>query len=703
VSIDMPSGKTGKETGAQGGQGLGASPVTPAPGKGTLTAPRAPASPRPGPASVPGKQTAVEAMPPQIRPPSSRPMVAPAEAPQPAPGSRSGDEAPRASAMGYRTPEEAKEELDNPTWDPNASYEGRKPGDKAGAWVEATAVRNADEAKSVNGDRERVDKRMVAGTTKDPAKANAGLEAGTLSKADLDDITVDQVSQMNPLGEGPKNVLKGPLHESWHNAKHDLLKDGDNQDARKMLMAKLWEFRQWHHNVILQRTQKDPTIGAEGLSDWKAAGSTTLTSDIDVNLKGSRTELAVAMFNKKFKEDGFTKEAGVVYDVNVYALDFMHKDTFKGLAEKDDGKIKRHDFSAEPKATRVSAKEGAREGAEGGGVTADNPMLSDRMVKADAELQRVWSLVKLRLYMTASQWTEYAVNSQLPPATKSAVDIRYAAYMKELEDKMLGDHPELRLAGDVTKTGFAQLAATADRKAGPAGDGEDVKMAASNRLYEKKLLEIATLRDRVTGQIEQRKVFAKTNPEDAEAMGAAIEGNLAMLRELISEAAMYSNEAYVTDGAVNHVVVGMQEKIGISQSGSESMDSFNENVADVLKEVARHSRSVGEAAYKAGKYIWRMADAARNVGSKDKDITTLYTAGYTLANEIKGGDEAQEDLERKAGAVLTKALGPNATDPDALMAFIRTVGARVARENAEAGNIKRAAPVKASNTAAPAK
>lgn len=633
----------------------------------------------------------------------------------PSPGSRKADPRPQVAAEGYRTKEEAEDNLDNPTWDPNASYAGRKPGDKPGAWVEATAPRNAPEAKSVNMDRELVDKRMVAGTEVDPSKASPALTAGSLGKLELERITEDQVAQVNPLSEVPKKILKGPLEESWHTAKHELLKESDdaaNNKARRMLMAKLWEFRQWHHNMILQRTQADPDIGKEGLSDWKAAGSTTLTSDIDVNLKGSKTELAVGKFNQKFKEDGFSKEAGVVYDVNVYALDFMHKDTFKGLAEQD-GKVKKHDFGGPPKPgqgpapegaaakapTRVSAKEGAREGAEGGGVTADNPMLADRMVKADADLQRVWSLVKLRLYMTPGQWAEYIVNAKVPASTASAVDARYTSYITELEKKMLGDTPELKAAENLEKTGFQQLAATADKKAaakpGGKGDGEDVKMAASNRLYEEKLVQIAQLRDRVSKQIAARKELFKTSPEDAEGMGAAIEGNLAILRDLISEAAMYSNEAYVTDGAVNHVVVGLQEKIGISQTGAESKDAFNENVADVLKEVARHSGTVGEAAYKAGKYMWRMADAAKNIGSKDKEIAKLYDIGYTLANEIKGGDATQEALEHKAQTAIQAALGANAATPQALMAYIRDVGARVAKEIAGADDFKRTAPVQA--------
>lgn len=44
--------------------------------------------------------------------------------------------------------------------------------------------------------------------------------------------------------------------------------------------------------------QRDP----EALEPSKGAGSTTLSSDIDVNLKGNHTELAVALFNSRFRK-----------------------------------------------------------------------------------------------------------------------------------------------------------------------------------------------------------------------------------------------------------------------------------------------------------------------------------------------------------------------------------------------------------------
>ena len=603
----------------------------------------------------------------------------------------------------YRDPLEAWHELTNPTWDPNVAVTVADKVEKGG-WVEATPMRDGPGTQTKLGSADKpdlVDKRMVAGTSVDASQANLRLWSPEVTERDLLAVTPEQAAQVNPMGRAPRNILKHALHESWHHAKALLLAPEPkvSKAGRELLMTKLWEFRQWHHDLILRRTQADATIGHAGLTEWKAAGSTTLTSDIDVNLKGNKTELAVAVFNRLFKADGWKHEAGVVYDVNVYAVDFMHKDTFRGLAE-DRGTVVRHDFGTTPEGIRVSAKEGSRVGSVGGGIGTDNAVLGGRMLVADADLQRVWSLVKMRLYMTGDQWREYVLSTKLSRQTYDAVDLRYRGTMDALRAKMVVGQGYIKLASEAKNTGFAVLASVASEVGKRSGaDPEEVKMAASNRLYEARLVEMAALRDTVQRQIARRQTLLDAHAaDDAEALDAAIDGNLAILRDLISECAMFSNEAYVTDGAINHTVVGLQSKIGISQTRTETMDAFNENVADSLKEIARHSATIGEAAYKAGKYLWRMADAAKNLGSTDSDIAKLYEAGFTIANEIKGGSLAQAELEQRAGAALVLQLGKRAASPDALMAFVRRLAARVAQAHAAqiaADRRARTVPVKA--------
>jgi hypothetical protein len=223
---------------------------------------------------------------------------------------------------------------------------------------------------------------------------DAGMAAGDLSVKGIAQTPFSKIAALDPKGPVPRKVLKTTLGESWSVAKSALATADPPTGAAKTpsaviqakksmrgMMKKIWEFRQWHHDVILQRTKAE--VGADKLREWKAAGSTTLTSDIDVNLKGEGTEEAVGAFNRQFKADGWSKEAGVVYDVNVYAMDFMYG---KGL---DKGGY------------REVQKEGARLGkVEGGIEDADQAAL-------DQANQEGWAMTKMRIYKTGTEWTSY--------------------------------------------------------------------------------------------------------------------------------------------------------------------------------------------------------------------------------------------------------------------------------------------------------
>ena len=94
----------------------------------------------------------------------------------------------------------------------------------------------------------------------------------------------------------------------------------------------------------------------------------------------------------------------------------------------------------------------------------------------------------------------------------------------------------------------------------------------------------------------------------------------------MSEAAFWSQEAYLTKGAINHVVHSGQAGAAISWiSRSEFFDSFLENYGDFQKEVAHDHQPApnapivqrtefGEAfTVKASKYISRMFDAHHRI------------------------------------------------------------------------------------------
>ncbi|MGI8792099.1 MAG: hypothetical protein ACR2H3_02795 [Acidimicrobiales bacterium] len=430
-----------------------------------------------------------------------------------------------------------------------------------------------------------------------------------------------------------RNILKYPLHESWNEAKDRLAYVKD--PVRNALMQKLVDFRGWHWVKIVERTQAvvNDRHGEKGLNGWPAAGSTSLTSDIDVNLKGTSTEEAVQVFNAEFKKDGWKFEPGVSYDVNVYAMDFMH--AFKGI-DAGDG-------------MKVVGKEGKRAEQSAGGFK------EKAFQNLDIDDQNVWALVKARIYMDEAAWLSYAKETKAKPTAVTAAKARYQTYLAELQTEMhrQANKPMVDAQELSKKAGISSIGATSDRLAEQmAGSqkavlSENLKMAASNRVYEGKLAAIRTLRSQLAGDIAEFDALVQSGGKGGtgngvtglELLNGRIELKLRRLRESVSEAALWSNEAYITDAAVNHAVVGMQGGNPIHQTASELLTVVTENMADAVKEINRHGAHLHEAGYKASKYMLRMTDAAKNAGLGEvKGLEAMYKASYEIAVRIKGGE-----------------------------------------------------------------
>jgi len=573
------------------------------------------------------------------------------------------------------------------TWNPaagggNGAFELAAPGDRA-----------------ENGDKRNF-KGVGAAETRDQSiQLFKNLNNGKLPMDAVLALDLGAVQRINPIGAGcsARNILMGACQQSWHVAKHTL---GESKDPRhQAVMRKLWEYRQWHHDDMLKKAQTEvnAAAGATGLSRWGAAGSASLTSDIDVNLKGSHTEKAVEVFNRLFKADGWSYESGVVYDVNVYALDFMHAP--KGVKNAESGK------------TEVG-KEGVREQVPAGGISEQvvggkkGAKEADAVTKLEADVadQEVWSLLKVRMYMNASEWELHkaALTPASPPEKKAKkldtfakVELRLRSYQKTLIDKMVemaGDNAPGVVDKDPAKHGVGQVgevaAAIAKKTKKPGEDehtvAEDAQMAASNRLYEAKLAAVATLRAALAKKIAGYNAEVQAGEfAFSSLLQAQVHADLANLRTKLSEASLYSNEAYITDGAINHTVVGLQVGAPVSQRHTEILNAVNENLGDSLKEILRHSGTIGEAAYKAGKYMWRMCDASRNMDISSAEIEALYDVGYDLGNTIKskGGD-----VEKASGDLVAEKLG--ITEVSALKAHVIKLGRDIQRmyNNKSAGH-----------------
>ena len=547
--------------------------------------------------------------------------------------------------------------------------------DKAEKWTKA-GPRGSD---AVGADNRRF---PDADGSRDRQLAVFSSLAGISTLQEIDDAEPELIRDINPQSLLPHRILTAVLHESWHVAKEVLLNapEGSNRANRRAVMAKLWEYRQWHHQEILAEVmaelnarKRDPAA----LKPSKGAGSATLSSDIDVNLKGNDTELAVPLFNERFKNSQrlsghtFTKEPGVVYDVNVYAIDFMHN--FSPNVDAGSGR-------------RTTQKEGGREGRASGGIGDGGLQQQDRFE------QLVTSLFKARLFMDASEWSHYLAltirglpedHAQEHRDAFALAASRFEGYIAEMTARM---EVGLGVIVDRAASGIAQLGAAAQARV-PGGAGanhhaidaarENVTMTAANRIYEDKLAAIHRARAQLTRMIDQ---LARATPDQKDAIELEIDLELLDLRRTVSAAAVYANEASMTDATIHHGVVGIQGGQEIDQQKSEGVNAVNEHLADVFKEARRYGPGLGAGAYKAGKYLLRLGDAGKNLGfGYISGVQTLYDLGWELSEVIKPqADRGGVDTARASEEAVIATAG--ITTLDNLLELAMTTAAAIVQE-----------------------
>ncbi|MAJ88897.1 MAG: hypothetical protein CL416_04765, partial [Acidimicrobiaceae bacterium] len=112
-----------------------------------------------------------------------------------------------------------------------------------------------------------------------------------------------------------------------------------------------------------------------------------------------------------------------------------------------------------------------------------------------------------------------------------------------------------------------------------------------------------------------------------------------------------------------------------------------ENMADALKEIHRHGKngSLGEAAFKCGKYLFRLADAAKNAGISDDLVIKTYALGDEISNRIKKTDYSKPGVTQPEGdgdphelasaAAVSDQYGGQVTTPEKLAEKVQEVGA----------------------------
>lgn len=392
-------------------------------------------------------------------------------------------------------------------------------------------------------------------------------------------------------------------------------------------MAKLWAFRRKYVVDLIKslRSTKYPNLLA------KSAGSNDASSDYDITLAspGNDNDVkAIEDFNNQVKAD-FGVQPGTIFDTNLYAKDYgaiNQSDEFKDGASPDD----------------------------------TVPGHTAAMEQVEYDFQDVAALLKLRRYMDQAEWDSYVENmlTNIDVGKRGAVQRKYdeadgiyqiyvstllAQVREVLDEEQHGAEDE---SSQAEKETHAQEHQAHDLHV--IGETHsDTVLDQSNQLYLARMSKIRSIQAstaQLEGQYGALETIGNITPEvqdlvaehfenPVENLAERIEAERAQVKQLLAEAILYAAEAYISQGAIRHVVAGIQgakltdEQKTLPQGEQDAIlknkrdaanakldfndlqQSFNEQLGDFLKDFGHLKGSTdGEFYIKSSKYIDRMLD-----------------------------------------------------------------------------------------------
>jgi len=485
-------------------------------------------------------------------------------------------------------------------------------------------------------------------------------------------------------------VLKSPLEANWSLARNCLLMNQwpipvpmPSREASKQLMQSLvgMRGRKWdefaaktkplikdkvqqvaetRRRSIFKTTYADLKASSNAKLDiGEAVGSQSVTSDIDLALKGDNTEIGVELINEEFrKEFNVPFDPGTVFDINVYSLDWMHGQT--EVKEPENNAIAT--FNPEPE---------------------KRSQLSDQKVHQERnDRLEIWSLVKIRRNLNEVQWERFQSeiltsisegrDSKAMQDKLSNADQEYKQFQEKVKTTLTDMVPQLeekearqlgyQKLNDKEKAHLRQALGRSYVEYEHEHHSEAQEMRASNKIYQEIILQVRNLRlqlDRLQSSPltpENHQLIAKLSNQLSDTMAAAL---------------TYANEVYATEGAVLHTVYGKQgaakklEKLRIGDPANNIpprpnltavkfnltpqhyLQSVNENVGDALHSLDHYKTQPAYAVYRAGKYLERLCEAADYLLGAAKDIPQyghLYQIGQE-AVRAKSGAVGQDPME----------------------------------------------------------
>jgi hypothetical protein len=379
---------------------------------------------------------------------------------------------------------------------------------------------------------------------------------------------------------------------------------------------------------------------AKNFQVFPPQGADALTSDIDLPTGGLNTELAIGIVNREFRSYfGLQYDPGTVFDINIYAKDWI----FKDLHEKERKKLKKlegWELSVTP-GSEAKIKDGKPLLLRGGRRT---------------EIQEIWSLVKIRRNMEDKEWQDYKECYVSKLSKEEMVD--------EAVDRFRRVEYEYNLFDSKVKFKKSQI----KKEIGKIND-DGLTTRASNDLYAEILLRVKALRIQ---HEEAKKAFDEVQAESDEEEKAAKQNEVnrlgIALSYAIAESLTYANEVYASEGAVFHTVLAQGadsemkkynennpqepvERVRYSLENSSYLQAINENVGDALHSLEAYKDVPQYAVYRAGKYVARLIDAFEClVGmdpSKPDDRMKNDIEFYSSYNTLKELGSQSKQLKSK--------------------------------------------------------
>ncbi len=486
---------------------------------------------------------------------------------------------------------------------------------------------------------------------------------------------LEEYREIRPYVEAMYRLCPNWFHikDYFHDGKAIRLSNGETVEPRgdlKKVMVAFVAFRNFYVNGMFNDLRKHLTI------THKMVGSIELNSDYDVTFGGPDDVKAAAEFHRAFA-NAWGVESAVLFDTNVYYRDWMTVIDQNLLPSRR-----------------------ADENNDG------DPQWKNRRSDPSIQVQvldfigDLYSLVKIRRYTTPIEWaalTEAAKRGVEVPGLDNPFYSVDATAGKDLVDQPSGSSeiprfrrfelvdplfriqfvlPLLRRIQDVRDNWEQSAQARALREAGaiPEDPAELLHLLME---YDKnavlRAMRIAYIELGAKLRAEEEAVkkeypgeFAWRQNDD---WGAVIEvktpwslqGMLAFLERsslLLSEAVLFANEAYNTQGSLWTVVGGQGGTTPENLSLEHYLQSFNEQVGDALKELQKYlaefEEAMKEGLEEAGV---RLGTAVENLEAAEKALMAAADNPIALGPAQAMHLAALKEMEESWAAFTTAQNG----------------------------------------------